>query len=115
MSRLEKAKKVIKENIKDAEYGIFSSRNIANDEMINIYAEDGVYIDICYDSAYFEVFGLTGKEFDELGGYYYDLLFNKCEGCLYALLDCETYYGTTQKQYFVAGCKKNKSPENCKR
>jgi len=77
MSRLEKAKKVIKENIKDAEFGIFHSRNIANDIMINIYAEDGVYIDICYDYEYFEVFGLTEEEFNKLEWYYSDLLLNR--------------------------------------
>ena len=115
MSRLETAKKVIKENIKDAELGIYSIRNTRKDTMMNIYAKDGIYIDICYDYEYFEVFGLTREEFKELRNYYIELLFSKCAECPYALLDYETYYGTTQKQYFVAGCKKNKSPEECKR
>ena len=115
MSRLETAKKVIKENIKDAEFGIYHNRNIKNDEMTNICAKDGVYIDICYDCEYFEVFGLTKEEFNELREYYLELLVSKCVECPYVLLDYETYYGTTQKQYFVAGCKKNKSPENCKK
>lgn len=115
MSKLEIAKKIIKENIKDAKYGIFFNRNTANDVMINIYAKDGVYIDICYDYNYFEVFGLTEEEFNELEDYYLELLVSKCEECPYVLLDYETYYGTTQKQYFVAGCKKNKSPENCEK
>lgn len=42
--------------------------------MTNIYAEDGVYIDICYDYEYFEVFGLLKEEFNELEYYYLELL-----------------------------------------
>lgn len=36
-----------------------------------------------------------------------------CTECPYAIWDYETYYGTTQKQYFVSGCRKDKSPEEC--
>ena len=36
-----------------------------------------------------------------------------CTECEYAKWDYETYYGTTQKQYFVCGCKLNKEPEKC--
>lgn len=36
-----------------------------------------------------------------------------CTECEYAEWDYETYYGTTQKQYFVCGCKLNKEPERC--
>ncbi len=114
MSRLETAKKIIKENIRDAKLGIYPDRNTANDTMINIYAENGVYIDICYEYNYFEVFGLTKKEFNELRDYYLELCIDACAECPHVLLDYETYYGTTQKQYFVAGCKKNRSPENCR-
>ena len=114
MSRLGTAKRVIKENIKDAECGIYYGRNAKNDIMTNICAVDGVYIDICYDCEYFEVFGLTKEEFNDLKDYYLELLIDKCVECPYVLLDYETYYGTAQKQYFVAGCKKNKTPENCK-
>ena len=28
-----------------------------------------------------------------------------CEHCIHALWDYETYYGTTDKQWFVYGCK----------
>ena len=68
--RLEIAKKVIKENIKDAKYGIFDSRNVVGDVMTTIYNNNGVMIDICYGWAYFEVFGLTDEEFIELEKYY---------------------------------------------
>lgn len=36
-----------------------------------------------------------------------------CTECPYAIWDYETYYNTTQKQYFVSGCKQDKSPEEC--
>lgn len=36
-----------------------------------------------------------------------------CTECPYAIWDYETYYNTTQKQYFVSGCRKDKSPEEC--
>ena len=70
MNKLEKAKEVIKEHIKDATYGIFDCRNIAGDHMTNIYSENGLDIDICYGYAYFEVFGLTDDEFAQLETYY---------------------------------------------
>ena len=36
-----------------------------------------------------------------------------CTDCPNALWDYETYYGTTQKQWFVCGCKKDREPESC--
>ena len=71
--KLEIAKKVIKENYKDADCGIFDCRNLAGDSMTTIYDEDGLQIDICYGYSYFEVFGLTNKEFQELEKYYEEL------------------------------------------
>jgi hypothetical protein len=68
--KLEIAKKVIKENYKDADCGIFDCRNLVGDSMTTIYDEDGLQIDICYWYSYFEVFGLTDKEFEELEKYY---------------------------------------------
>lgn len=73
MRNLEKAKEIIKENISDARCGIFDSRNTAGDLMTNIYDEDGLSIDICYHYAYFEVFGLSVAEFDELQKYYIEI------------------------------------------
>lgn len=70
MSKLEKAKEIVKKYYNDAECGIFDSRNILGDDMITIYKDEGLKIDICYNYAYFEVFGLTSKEFKELEKYY---------------------------------------------
>lgn len=75
MGKLDTAKRVIKENIDDARYGIFNTRNILGDPMDNIYHDDsGLRIDICYEYSYFEVFGLTEEEFTELSYYYEELL-----------------------------------------
>lgn len=70
MSNLEIAKKIIKENIKDADCGLFDCRNIMGDPMNTIYHKDGLVVDICYKYSYFEVFGLTDDEFSELLEYY---------------------------------------------
>lgn len=68
--KMEIAKRIIKENIRYAEYGIFSTRNTVGDPMDRIYKKDGLAIDICYKYRYFEVFGLSGDEFDELKDFY---------------------------------------------
>lgn len=77
MNNLEKAKQIIKENIKDAFCGIFDSRNMAGDSMETLYDDNNLIIDICYDYEYYEVFGLTEEEFIELKEYYYDLIRNQ--------------------------------------
>lgn len=70
MTNLEKAKEIIKDNIKDAKCGIFDSRNVVGDPMTCIYYEDGLQVDICYGYEYFEVFGLSDEEFETLRKYY---------------------------------------------
>lgn len=70
MSNLEKAKTVIKENFKEGDCGLFNTRNTAGDQMTTIYEEGELQIDICYYWSYFEVFGLSHSEFDELSAYY---------------------------------------------
>ena len=77
MSKLEKAKEIIKENFDDACCGIFDSRNFVGDPMFNIYEKDGLTVDICYNYSYFEVFGLSSEEFKELEKYYYGLVRKK--------------------------------------
>ena len=74
MSKLEIAKKIIKENIDKARCGIFDTRNMVGDTMNNIYDSEDLTIDICYGWMYFEVFGLTDNEFSELEKYYRLLL-----------------------------------------
>lgn len=73
-NKLERAKQVIEENLDDARYGIFDSRNIVGDRMDNIYDEDGLSIDICYHYEYFEVFGLSASDFAKLEKFYNKLL-----------------------------------------
>ena len=70
MNKLDIAKKIIKENYKDADCGIFDSRNIVGDPMVTIYEYYDLIIDICYQYAYFEVFGLSDDEFNELEKFY---------------------------------------------
>ena len=73
MNKLDTAKRVIKEYIKEAKHGIFDTRNIAGDSMTTIFDEDGLQIDICHHWKYFEVFGLDKEEFQELEKYYHEL------------------------------------------
>ena len=73
MNKLEIAKNIIEENYKYANCGIFDCENTVGDIMTTIYDEDGLHIYICYRWCYFEVFGLTSKEFEELEEYYEDL------------------------------------------
>ena len=70
MARIDKVKKVIEENIEDGDCGLFFTRNWIGDPMKTIWQEDGVVIDICYPYSYFEVFGLTHAESDELSKFY---------------------------------------------
>ena len=71
--KIETAKRIIKDNFKEAECGIFNSRNIVGDSMRTIYDDGNLQIDICYCWAYFEVFGLSDEEFKELKRFYCDL------------------------------------------
>lgn len=73
LSKLERAKEVIKKYFDDGCCGIFDSRNVVGDLMTTIYQYEDLTIDICYDYQYFEVFGLTDEEFEELCEYYCSL------------------------------------------
>ena len=73
MTTLDIAKLIIKEYFNKADAGLFNTRNIANDTMINIYHGERLEINICYDWGYFEVLGLTSEEFNELLKYYEEL------------------------------------------
>lgn len=73
MTNLEKAKEIIKEHYKDADCGIFNTRNWAGDVVTTIYDKDGLTVDICYNWSYYEVFGLSNDDFAELSKYYYSL------------------------------------------
>ena len=73
MTKLEKAKEVIKEFYNVADCGVYDTRNIVGDDMATIYADEGLTIDICYQYSYFEVFGLSDTDFEELIEYYNSL------------------------------------------
>ena len=68
--KVKKVKEVIKKHISSARCGIFDCRNIVGDHMTSIYDDGDVQIDICYGWDYFEVFGLTDEEFNEVEKYY---------------------------------------------
>lgn len=70
MTKLDRAKKIISDNYQDAECGIFDCPNFAGDPMETIYDEDGLQVYICYQWAYFEVFGLTEAQFSDLKMFY---------------------------------------------
>lgn len=74
MTELEIAKDIIKTYIEDAECGLFNTRNICGDYMDTIYQDATIKIDICYGYAYFEVFGLSRTDFNELKEYYSELV-----------------------------------------
>ena len=70
MTKLDIAKKIIKENYKYADCGIYDTRNSVGDRMTTIYEDDELTIDICYEYSYFEVFGLSKADFNELEKFY---------------------------------------------
>ena len=73
MTKLEIAKRIIKTHYDSGDCGIFDCRNVSNDDMFTLYSDDDICVDICYRYAYFEVFGLSDKEFKELEDYYNSL------------------------------------------
>lgn len=73
-TKLETAKRVIEENYKNADCGIFDCRNWTGDPMVTVYDETGLTIDICYNYSYFEVFGLSNEDFAELKEFYIRLV-----------------------------------------
>lgn len=83
MNKLEKAKEIVKENFENARYGIFDSRNTVGDYISNLYNDGELQIDICYPYRYYEVFGLSCDEFEELEAYYNSLevVCNSTQAC----------------------------------
>jgi hypothetical protein len=73
MNKIDKAKRIIKAFYNYADCGIFNTRNIIGDTMETIYEDEDLTIDICYGYSYFEVFGLSDSEFEELEKYYRSL------------------------------------------
>ena len=69
-NNLEIAKMIIRKHFTEADCGIFNCRNCVGDTMENLYEKNGLSIDICREWQYFEVFGLSKVEFEELEKYY---------------------------------------------
>jgi len=66
-------KSIIKHNYSEGDCGLFFTPNIAGDYMERLYDGDGVIVKICRHWSYFEVFGLTADEENELKKYYHSL------------------------------------------
>lgn len=73
MNKLAIAKKIIKDNFEEGRFGLFNTRNLVGDPMTIIFDREGLRIEICYYYEYFEVFGLSKEEFEELKKYYKQL------------------------------------------
>lgn len=74
MMYMKEIKKIIKANITDAMLGIFFNRNSVGDVTSTIYKNGEVQVDICHEWDYFEVFGLTEEEQEEIDNYYQKLI-----------------------------------------
>ena len=73
ITKLDKAKKVIKQYYDEARCGIFNTRNLISDPMETLYEGSDIAVDICRPYEYFEVFGLSDEEFSELEKFYNSL------------------------------------------
>ena len=89
LSKLDIAKIIVSERISDANCGIFNSRNLVGDPMTTVYRGNQLTIDICYPYAYFEVFGLTEEEFEELKEFYEELRAGKIKEVMFELSEEE--------------------------
>lgn len=70
---LDEVKAVIQEHFEDGDCGIYDTPNIAGDWMDCIYQNENVKVLICYQWAYFEVFGLSNEEFKDLEKFYHKM------------------------------------------
>lgn len=70
-------KEVIKVNFDNGNHGIFNSRNISGDSMSTIFKGKYFTVDICFYYSYFEIFGTTEEEFEELKQFYIELQNNE--------------------------------------
>ena len=79
IEKFEMAKRIITENFKDGECGIYNCSNLFGDPMATLYDKDNLTILICYNYSYFEVFGLSDADFSELKKFYQYLRENSKE------------------------------------
>lgn len=68
-----KLKELIKKNYKDADCGLYNTRNTTGDTMHLLYKNGDIRLEICYYWEYFEVFGLSEEEFKLLENFYESL------------------------------------------
>ena len=67
---LQHIKKLIKEYYSDGDCGLYNTRNILGDQMANVFNGKYFELDLCYHYSYFEIFGTTKDEFEELEKFY---------------------------------------------
>lgn len=70
---LEKVKEIIKENYKKFDCGLFFTRNIVGDYMTTLFENKYFTLDGCYDWSYYELFGTTEEEKEEVWKFYCSL------------------------------------------
>lgn len=73
IKEFKKVKQIIKNLYLQASCGIFKTRNWCGDLTVNIFSGKYFDVDICYQWEYFEVFGTTDEEWDELERLYEEL------------------------------------------
>lgn len=64
---------MIKEYYNDGDCGLYNTKNILGDPMTTIFNGKYFTLDICFYYSYFEVFGTTIEEFNELTKFYDNL------------------------------------------
>lgn len=65
-----KVKELIKKYYEDGDCGLYNTRNVVGDIMSTLFKGKYFTLDICFYYSYFEVFGTTNKEFEELKNLY---------------------------------------------
>ena len=63
---LEKVKEVIKETYGNYSCGIYNTRNVVGDYMEVLYSGKYFTLEGCYGYSYYELFGTTEEEFEEV-------------------------------------------------
>ena len=67
---MEELKRIIKDNIKYANCGIYFTNNTVGDPMTPVYIGGKYTVYICYPYNYFEIFGLNKEQQEELYYFY---------------------------------------------
>lgn len=67
---LSQVKRLIKQYYDAGCHGLYDCRNLVGDVMESLFMGEYFRLDICYQYCYFEVFGATAQEFEELEKFY---------------------------------------------